>query len=541
MTKTRGILLTLLAVALTAGVVAWELYSKPLQQEIHYNGPRPNFLFVVTDDQSWIHTSYAGYPAVQTPSFDRIAREGVYFENAFASAPSCTASRSAILTGRHFWELGSAGQLWGEFPDTLRTYQQILQAYGYKVGYSGKGWGPGYAPQGNPAGAGHVYNIEKRTVDTTLTAFDQVENLRVFLSEKPADQPFSYWVSPTEPHRPFKPGIGKESGTIPLDRLEVPLFLPDNEIIREDIADYLFEIQWFDEELGRILALLEQEGQLDNTVIVYTSDNGMPFPRAKSNNYDYGIRVPLAIRWGDQVKSHLDVTDLVSLVDIAPTFLELAQVPVPENMSGKSFVRQLLSKSPGRIDPQRNAVFSGFERHIGTARLGRRGYPSRAIRTDDYLYIRNFAPDRWPAGRPPTLDDIDSGSPTKTYLIAQRQEYEKHTLPDVKKEGDMSLGFLPQGNLSAVVNDPAQALTLMASKRPAEELYEVTRDPGQLNNVADNPDYAQIKEALAEQLAAEMERTGDPWSTGDGSIFDTYKYYAIDKPDKPVATIATEK
>jgi arylsulfatase A-like enzyme len=228
-------------------------------------------------------------------------------------------------------------------------------------------------------------------------------------------------------------------------------------------------------------------------------------------------------------------------VDIAPTFLELAQVPVPENMSGKSFVRQLLSKSPGRIDPQRNAVFSGFERHIGTARQGRRGYPSRAIRTDDYLYIRNFAPDRWPAGRPPTLDDIDSGSPTKTYLIAQRQEYEKHTLPDVKKEGDMSLGFLPQGNLSAVVNDPAQALTLMASKRPAEELYEVTRDPGQLNNVADNPDYAQIKEELAEQLAAEMERTGDPWSTGDGSIFDTYKYYAIDKPDKPVSTIATEK
>ncbi len=541
MSKTPRIMFALLAITLTASLVEWLFYSKPWDQDVHYNGPRPNFLFVLTDDQSWIHTSYAGYPAVQTPNFDRIAHEGIYFENAFASAPSCTASRSAILTGRHFWELGSAGQLWGEFPDTLRTYQQILQANGYKVGYSGKGWGPGYAPQGNPAGAGEDYNSARRIVDAALSALDQVENLRLFLQEKPADQPFSYWISPTEPHRPLKLGIGKESGTVLLDRVEVPPFLPDNEVIREDIADYLFEIQWFDEELGRILALLEQQGQLDNTVIVYTSDNGMPFPRAKSNNYDYGTRVPLAIRWGDQIKSHLDVTDLISLVDIAPTFLELAQVPVPEIMSGKSFVRQLLSKSPGRIDPQRNTVFSGFERHIGTARQGRRGYPSRAIRTDDYLYIRNFAPDRWPAGRPPTLDDIDSGSPTKTYLIAQRQEYEKHTLPDVKKEGDMSLGFLPQGNLSAVVNDPAQALTLIASKRPAEELYEVTRDPGQLNNVADNPDYAQIKEELAEQLAAEMERTDDPWSTGDGSTFDTYKYYAIDKPDKPVSTIATEK
>jgi uncharacterized sulfatase len=209
-------------------------------------------------------------------------------------------------------------------------------------------------------------------------------------------------------------------------------------------------------------------------------------------------------------------------------------------MSGKSFVRQLLSNTPGRVDSQRNAVFSGFERHIATARLGRRGYPSRAIRTDDYLYIRNFAPDRWPAGRPPSFNDIDEGSPTKTFLITQRQLYEEQTLPGVKKEGGMSLGVLPQGTLAAIVKDPAQALTVIASKRPAEELYVLSRDTGQLNNVADNPDYAHVKSDLAEQLSEEMERTGDPWSTGDGSIFDSYKYYAIDKPDKPVSTVAAE-
>jgi len=539
MTKIRYIILAFLAITLAASLLEWGAIKLDAQ-EIHYNGPRPNFLFVVTDDQSWIHTSYAGYPALQTPNFDRIAHEGIYFENAFVSAPTCTASRSAILTGRHFWELGSAGQLWGEFPDTLDTYQQILQANGYKVGYSGKGWGPGYAPQGNPAGAGHDYNSARRMVDPTLTVIDQVENLRIFLNEKPADQPFSYWVSPTEPHRPFKPGIGKESGTVSLYLVEVPPFLPNSEVIRGDIADYLFEIQWFDEELGRVLNLLEQQGQLDNTVIVYTSDNGMPFPRAKSNNYDYGVRVPLAVRWGDQIKSHLDVTDLISLVDIAPTFLELARVPIPENMSGKSFVRQLLSNTPGRVDPQRNAVFTGFERHIATARPERQGYPSRAIRTDDYLYIRNFAPDRWPAGRPPTFDDIDSGSPTKTFLVTQRQQYEKQTLADKDKEGGMALTRVPHRNFYAIARNPAQSLTMSASKRPAEELYVVRRDPGQVNNVAEDPAFAQVKAALAAQLAAEMKRTHDPWSTGDGSSFDSYKYYAIDKPGNPLATESAE-
>ncbi|HQQ74514.1 MAG TPA: sulfatase-like hydrolase/transferase, partial [Pseudomonadales bacterium] len=95
---------------------------------------RPNFLLVITDDQSWAYTGYAGYPAVKTPNFDRIANEGIYFDNAYASAPTCTASRSALLTGQHFWRLGSAGQLWGEFPVTLTTYQQILEKHGYKVG-----------------------------------------------------------------------------------------------------------------------------------------------------------------------------------------------------------------------------------------------------------------------------------------------------------------------------------------------------------------------------------------------------------------------
>ncbi|HSC76795.1 MAG TPA: sulfatase [Pseudomonadales bacterium] len=455
---------------------------------------RPNFLFVVTDDQSWIHTSFAGYAAVKTPNFDRIASEGIYFDNAYASAPTCTASRSAIVTGQHFWRLGSAAQLWGEFPETLNTYQKILAANGYKIGYTGKGWGPGKAAKGNPAGP--AFNQITKAVDPNLSSYDHLENFRSFLKEKKPDEPFSFWVSPTEPHRPYLHDIGVSSGEIDASKIEVPAFMPDVPEVRNDIADYLYEIQWFDKELGEILKLLTETGELDNTVIVYTSDNGMPFPRAKANNYEYGTRVPFAVRWGNTIKKHQDVTDFISLTDIAPTFLDLAGITPPADMTGKSFRTQLLSEKSGRIDKSRDAAFSGFERHIKDARFNNRGYPSRAIHTDKFLYIQNMAPDRWPAGRSPGMLDIDDGSPSKD-LLQQREKY-------------------------------AEFIELSAGRRPPVELYALDRDPAQLHNIADDPEYQAIKASLMERLFEEMKKTGDPWTTGNGEIFDTYTYYAKD-------------
>ncbi|HRF86969.1 MAG TPA: sulfatase [Pseudomonadales bacterium] len=452
---------------------------------------RPNFLLVITDDQSWKHTSFAGYPAVSTPNFDRLASEGVYFRNAYASAPTCTASRSAILTGQHFWRLGSAGQLWGEFPSSLTTYQQILEKNGYKIGYTGKGWGPGKALLGNPAGP--AYNQIRSNARPEYTQFDMLNNFKQFLDEKKPDQPFSFWISPTEPHREFQTGIGAKSGEIKLDKIIVPPFLPDVPTVRNDIADYLYEIQYFDKQLGDILQLLESRGELDNTVIVYTSDNGMPFPRSKSTNYEYGTHEPFAVRWGDAVTEHRDITDFISLTDIAPTFLDLAGITPPAAMTGRSFRKQLFAEKSGRIDKNRDSAFSGFERHIGGARLERRGYPSRAIHADKFLYIANLAPDRWPAGRPPNLADIDDGSPSKV-TIADRAQYEKFW-------------------------------RLAADKRPAEELYAIDRDPYQLNNLANNPEFKAIKESLKQRLQQEMQQTGDPWAAGKGADFDDYTYY----------------
>ncbi|HQQ62145.1 MAG TPA: sulfatase [Pseudomonadales bacterium] len=458
----------------------------------------PNFLLVITDDQSWIHNSYAGYPAIKTPNFDRIAQEGVYFENAYASAPTCTASRSAILAGQHFWRLGPAAQLWGEYPVTLVNYQKILEAHGYKVGYTGKGWGPGKSTGGNPAGQ-DFNKLRNTNVDSNLSQVDHVANLREFLKQKAPGQPFSFWVSPTEPHRPYKKDSGVESGKIDINKVEVPPFLPDTREVRMDIADYLFEIEWFDDELSRVFAALQEAGELDNTVIVYTSDNGMPFPRAKSNNYEYGTHVPMAIRWGSMIKSHQQVTDFISLTDLAPTFLDLAGISIPAEMTGKSFKEQLLAGRSGRIDKQRNTVFSGFERHIVDARIENRSYPSRALHTDNHLYIRNLNPERWPAGRPPQLADIDNGSPTKNQLTRHQEEY-------------------------------ARFWDLAAAKRPAEELYDVRKDVGQITNIAGDPEYSPIRKDLAKRLASEMQKSGDPCAVmATCDIFDSYFYNATDK------------
>jgi N-sulfoglucosamine sulfohydrolase len=458
---------------------------------------KPNFLLIITDDQSWIHTSYAGYPAVKTPHFDSIAQQGIYFENAYASAPTCTASRSAILAGQHFWRLESAAQLWGEFPLTLQTYQDILKQHGYHVGYTGKGWGPGKAANGNPAG--NDYNgIKRIDVDPNLSQIDHAQNLQQFLATKPIDSPFSFWVSPTEPHRPFKRNIGRDSGRIDMNKIQVPPFLPDSEVTRMDIADYLFEIEWFDDELGSILQILEQSGELDNTVIVYTSDNGMPFPRAKSTNYQYGTRVPFAVRWGNAIDDHQQITDMISLTDLAPTFLDLAGIAIPANMTGKSFKEQLLAGRSGRVDKNRDAVFSGFQRHINNARIENRGYPRRAIHTENMLYIENLQPDRWPAGRPPELADIDDGSPSKHELITNKDNY-------------------------------TVFWQLAAEKRPKEELYNTEKDPGQISNLAADKEFASMKNLLRQQLENEMQETKDPCAVGNCDIFDSYFYYGAKK------------
>jgi uncharacterized sulfatase len=250
-----------------------------------------------------------------------------------------------------------------------------------------------------------------------------------------------------------------------------------------------------------MLEALDRTGELDNTLIVFTGDNGMAFPRCKATCYEWGIHVPLAIRWGDVVKGGRVVDDFVSFTDFAPTFLEAAGIEIPESMTGKSLMNILKSPESGQIEPERDHVVAGVERHFPGGRDGGWGYPIRAIRTDRYLYIHNYAPDRWPAGDPdgpvgPDDDmtggfgDID-GCPTKDYLVAHKSDLEYF----------YNLAF---------------------GMRPEEELYDVVQDPFQLNNLAGDPGFLEIKAGLRDLLDEELMKTEDPRATEKGAELDQY-------------------
>jgi len=323
------------------------------------------------------------------------------------------------------------------------------------------------------------------------------------MEQRSKDQPFCFWFGSYDPHRGYKVGSGVDSGMRAED-VELPACLPDASEVREDMCDYFWEVQRFDREVGQLLETLARAGELDNTIVVITGDNGLPFPRCKSNLYDRGTNVPLAVRWGAKVKPGRTVKDFVSLCDLAPTFLEAAGLKATKQMTGRSFMDVLLSSGSGQVDPRRTQVFTAMERHTA-GRPGGVGYPMRAIRTHDYLYIRNFKPDRWPAADPPRYRDIDN-SPTKTYMMAHRNE--------VKVAGLFELAF---------------------GKRPGEELYDLRKDPGQLSNVAGKAEYAKARKELLAALMAELKATKDPRALGGGDVFDEYPYYGSGKAPKKKA------
>ena len=211
----------------------------------------------------------------------------------------------------------------------------------------------------------------------------------------PVRQSFCFWLGTHESHRAFQDGAGVKTGK-ELSKIVVPAVFPDNELVRSDIADYLVEVEHFDSMVERAIATLEKRGLLDNTIVVVTSDHGMPFPRAKASLYDLGSRVPLAIRWPEGIEKAGRVVDsFVNLSDLAPTFLEASGLKPPSMMSA----RGMLDVFANGETKTRDAAYIAMERHDG-CRAGGKGYPCRAIRTADFMYIHNFEPSRWPSGSP---------------------------------------------------------------------------------------------------------------------------------------------
>jgi arylsulfatase A-like enzyme len=435
---------------------------------------RPNIVFCMADDWSWPHAGILGDPVVKTPHFDRVAREGVLFENAFVSTPSCTPSRLSILTGQHHWRLREGDSLGGSLREEYDVYTELLQKAGYRVGRFGKGVWP----------SKHTFR-KRDSFGERFQSFDE------FLEERKPNEPFCYWHGGQDPHRPYELGVGANSG-MDLSKVRVPACLPDTDTVRSDVADYLWEVQRFDREVGDIIQRLEAMGELDNTIIVVSGDNGMPFPRCKATLYDLGTRVPLAIRWGSKVRGHRNVADFVSLCDLAPTFLEAAGLNPSKQMTGRSLMSILSSRESGQVEPSRTYALSGVERHVYS-------YPKRAIRTKDFLYIRNFSPSKWPTG------EIGGYNP----------EYDFAETPWPTEPGAFSFAIDPSPSkqflrLNRGASDVKPFAELSFPRWPEEELYDLRNDPDQLQNVAKIPDYDTKLKTLRDQLTTKLGASNDP-------------------------------
>ena len=458
---------------------------------------RPNILFAIADDWSWPHAGAYGVSGVDTPNFDRIAAQGVLFNNAFTAAPQCSPNRAATLTGRNIWQIEEAGTHASIFPSKYTVFTDLLEDSGYHIGYTGKGWAPGDWRRGgwerNPAGPEFSKVGLESVPYKGIKKLDYAGNFEAFLQERPEGAPFFFWLGASEPHRVYEEGSGLDAGKS-LDEANVPGFLPDVDVVRSDMLDYFVEVEWFDRQLGQALQILEETGELENTIVVATSDNGMPFPRAKANLYEFGTHVPMAVMWPAAVKAGRTTDALVSFIDLGPTFLAAAGVSIPDTMTGRGFLPLLTENAAA----PRDCVLTGRERHTH-ARYDNLGYPSRAIRTDEFLYIRNFKPERWPAGTPDQFHDID-GSPTKSLLLENRDEYARYF--------EMAVG-----------------------KRPEEELFAIKEDPYCLNNLAGTPEYAEVQQKLSSRLMELLRGQGDPRALGAGDIFESYPRVSHMRPE----------
>ncbi len=452
---------------------------------------QPNIVFIITDDMSWAHLGAYGNDEVETPNLDRLALEGVVFENAFVSTPSCTPSRASILTGRNGFELEEGATLWGYLPAKFPTYTELLAEHGYRVGATGKGWAPGFLIDRDVNPAGRPYNQIRRKPfgdqfdSLAMSDIDYTANFEAFLDSTDADRPFSFWIGTFEPHRGYTRGVAAARGK-DTALATVPAFLPDVSTVREDINEYYAEIEHVDDHVGRVMEVLNKRGLQDNTVVVFTSDNGMPFPRAKATLYDYGTRMPLIVWWGDNIDGGQRINEFASHTDIAPTFLEIAGVAAPSEMSGRSLVSLLTTGEPGGAS--RDAVYMYRERHGFYPGTGGMSFPSRAIRTQDYLLIWNARPDAMPS-------DVD-GSPTKSYLEENAGEF-----PSLH-----ALSFGTRGEY---------------------ELYDVRTDAFQMHNLAGDEDYADVFHRLRSQLFAYLESRRDPRILGDAASFRYAPYFGV--------------
>lgn len=465
----------------------------------------PNILFCIADDASFPHMGAYGTKWINTPGFDEVAHEGILFEKAYTCNAKSAPSRACIITGRNSWQLEEACNHWPAFPAKFKSYPEVLEEKGYYVGTTGKGWGPGIALDslGEKRDlTGKLWNELKCIPPTkSISNIDYAANFKAFLKDKPKGKPFCFWYGALEPHRGYEYGSSSRAGKYIYSIDSVPSFWPDNPTVRTDMLDYALEVEHFDKHLVDILNVLKESEELDNTIVIVTSDHGMPFPRCKGQEYEYSNHIPFAVMWKNGImKPGRKINDYISVIDIAPTLLESAGIDVESSgmsaITGRSFYG-LLKNEDQAID--RDFVLIGKERH-DVGRPHDQGYPIRGLIRGDYLFLMNMKTERWPAGNPETGYLNVDGGPTKTEILKSRKRLET-----------------------------AFYWELSFGKREAEELYNITKDRECLDNLVNSPKYKEIYTQMKLELIEQLTSQNDPRIVADEDVFDNYVYTGAER------------
>ncbi|PVD52837.1 heparan N-sulfatase [Terrimonas sp.] len=413
----------------------------------------PNIIFIIGDDISIDDIGAYGNSKVKTPSLNFLAANGLRFNNMFVASSSCSPSRTSILTGRYPHNTGAA-ELHTPLPKHLTYFPELLKKAGYYTALAGK-W--------------HEGKETARAYDTVIAGEaanglgGEAQWINI-LQNRPANKPFFFWFSPFDAHRTWSADTFRITHD-PATEVEIPETLMDDDSTRRDIASYYNEIGRLDYYVGKLHEALRKEGIADNTIIVFIADNARPFPGSKTRLNDRGLKTPFIFYWPSGIHKAGSVNALVSAIDIAPTFLQLAGAKPAESIQGSSFAKLLTNNN----SDFRHYIFGEHNWHDYEAY-------ERSVRTKDYLYIFN--------GRP----NFDNGGP-----IDANQSLAAHSLKAARAKGKLTL-----------LQEDA-----FVQPRPVEELYDLRKDSLQLHNLADDKTYTQPLFRLRKILKQWQQQTGD--------------------------------
>lgn len=434
----------------------------------------PNLVLIIADDMAWNDSAPYGHDSILTPNIDRLASEGMRFDNAFLTISSCSPSRASIITGRYPHQT-DAEELHWPVPKEQVTFVEKLKEKGYWTAAAGK-WHLGdeirdrfdeirevdtsgfQLPTGEEAKSGKFKETLEGEAQSGCTDWIPL------IKDRPTDKPFFLWLASLDPHRPYHPGIIPDPSRP--DEIKIPPYQPDTPAVRADYQLYYDEITRLDKYVGLVLDELDAQGLSENTFLLFISDNGRPFPRDKTTMYDSGIKTPWIVRWPGHVEAGSSCGRLVSSVDIAKTFMKLGGIHnIGQTFEGVDF-SPLLS-NPEK--PIREYIFAEKNWHDFEDDV-------RAVRNERYKYIRNYYDD---LPQTPPADALRS--PTYGELLR------------LKEKGDLT-------------ND--QMACFLVPRTP-EELYDTKLDPDELNNLADDDRYAPLLRAMRAALTDWEKRTGD--------------------------------